>query len=67
MRDIFCLLYTHSKRPVCMPRASDVKGLIATVEDKDGSVSLQLDETGRPILQPTFASAIIRAQHAART
>ena len=50
-----------------MPRASDVKGLIATVEDKDGSVSLQLDETGRPILQPTFASAIIRAQHAART
>ena len=57
----------YSKRPVRMPKASDVKSLIATTEDDDGNVSLQLDETGRPILHPAFASAIIRAQHAART
>ena len=52
----------YSKRPVCMPRASDVKGLIAV----EGNVSLQLDEAGRPILHPTFAAAITRAQSAAR-
>ena len=57
----------YSERPVRMPKASDVKSLIATTEDDDGNVSLQLDETGCPILHPAFASAIIRAQHAART
>ena len=57
----------YSKRPVRMPKASDVKSLIATTEDDDGNVSLQLDKTGCPTLHPAFASAIIRAQHAART
>ena len=39
-------------------KAAADDGNDGTVEDEDGKVSLQLDETGRPTVHPIFATAI---------